>query len=390
MPVESCTHDITQQMVNWRRAIHSYPETAYTEFETAKLVADVLRNVGIEVHENIAVTGVVGVLRCGTSERSIGLRADMDALDIQELNNFSHVSKNPGKMHACGHDGHTAMLLGAAATLAGTRNFDGTVYFIFQPAEENEGGGKRMLEEGLIERFPMQEIYGMHNMPMLPIGHFAICPGPMMAGFSSFYCRVQGKGTHSSMPELGIDPLPIGMEIYDAWRSLEKFYNNQGHEIVLSSTQFHGGTAINIIPDFAEISGSVRLFSENLNTQLSADMKSVANIICKKYGAACQFEYHTLYPVLVNSPQQTTFAANIAAGLVGEENVTRDMSPLNGSEDFAYLLQAKRGAYILIGNAGDSRGGCMVHNPHYDFNDDILELGASYWTKLVEVALSAR
>ena len=371
---------IGQQMLAWRHQIHSYPETAYTEHKTSALVAEVLTKANVEVHRGIADTGVVGVLRQGSSSNSIALRADMDALHINELNDFQHRSQVPGKMHACGHDGHTAMLLGAACYLAKTKNFDGTVYFIFQPAEENEGGGLRMIEEGLFDRFPAEQIYGMHNMPLFPRGSFALRPGPMMAAFATFECVVQGKGTHSSMPESGIDPIAIAAKIVHAWGKLQSDEFEPDDRVVLTTTQFHAGDTWNVIPDTATLGGSTRCYSREISRKLEERMVQIAEKICADSGASCNFSYNRCYPPLVNSPAETRRAGDVAAMLVGEDNVSRSIDPLAGSEDFAYMLEAKPGAYILIGNAGNEHGGCMVHNPHYDFNDDILACCASQYT----------
>lgn len=379
--------DIVQQMVNWRHQIHRHPETAYTEFKTAKLVARVLRDAGIEVYQNIAVTGVVGILKSGTSKRKIALRADMDALHIQELNQVDYASTVDGKMHACGHDGHTAMLLGAAVYLASTRNLNGTIYFIFQPAEENEGGAQAMIEEGLFEKFPVDEIFGMHNMPSLPINSFSICSGPMMAAFSTFECTVEGKGTHSAMPETGLDPIPIAIKIHTAWAKFKDNFFDQTERVNLTVTQFNAGSTWNAIPDTAILKGSSRCFSEQIAKTLQENMKSIAENICVENGASCIFDFNMLYPPLINTNSQTNFAADAAASLVGEQKIERNMTAVAGSEDFAFMLKHKPGAYILIGNASDDHGGCMVHNAHYDFNDVILELGASYWITIAERSL---
>lgn len=380
--------EITSKMKLWRRQIHQYPETAYTEFETAKLVASILRDADIEVHENIAVTGVVGVLKKGDSTKSIALRADMDALDIQELNKFDYKSKIDGKMHGCGHDGHTAMLLGAAVYLAQTRLFDGTVYFIFQPAEENEGGANLMIEEGIFERFPTDEIYGLHNSPALPVGEFSICPGTMMAAFSTFECIINGKGTHSSMPETGVNPIPIAIKIHDAWAHFLKNHFEAEERVNLTVTMFNAGQELNVIPSRATLSGSTRCFDEMIGQALKTNMMNIAIDICKINGANCEFSYKSRYPSLYNSPEQTSFAVQAAESLVGKKNVTNNMEPVNGSEDFAFFLQKKKGAYILLGNLGEDHGMCMLHNPNYDFNDEILALGASYWIKLAESYLN--
>lgn len=376
--------DIVPQMVSWRRQIHRHPETAYTEFKTAELVAKILIDAGLDVHQSIAITGVVGVLRAGSSSKSIALRADMDALDIQELNTFDYRSQVHGKMHACGHDGHTAMLLGAAVYLAEHKNFDGTIYFIFQPAEENSGGAKMMMDEGLFTRFPADSIYGMHNMPGLETGQFAICSGPMMAAYATFECQIKGKGTHSSMPETGINPITIANEICIKWQSYLDNAFRPDDSVNLTVTKFNAGHEFNVIPDEANIAGSTRCFSKAINNSLSKDMLAIAKAVCQSYNAQCNFIYNSVYPSLINTFAETSFSVDVAKRLVGEENVNANLNPINGSEDFAFYLEEQKGAYILIGNSSDSYGGCMVHNPHYDFNDEIMELGACYWISLAQ------
>lgn len=378
-----------KRMRDWRHQLHKHPETAYTEFKTAKLVTGVLTDLGLEVHTDIAVTGVVGVLRRGNGGKSIALRADMDALDIQEENTFSHRSRVTGKMHACGHDGHTAMLLGAAEYLSKHGQFDGTVYFIFQPAEENEGGAAKMIEEGLFHRFPADAIYGMHNMPMLPTNNFAIRSGSMMAAFATFECVVNGTATHSSMPSTGNNAIYAATAIVDSWRDYFEKYNSDDDPFVVATTRFHAGEAWNIIPGQATVGGSTRCFTQARASELEAAMSSLVREVSAKYAVRCDFTYNHLYPPLVNSLEETNVAIRAASSLVGEENVQTNIDRIMGSEDFAYMLKEKSGAYILIGNDGDEIGGCMVHNANYDFNDDILELGANYWITLVQQFLTS-
>ena len=376
--------EIAELMKKWRHAIHRHPETAYEEFNTAKLVSSVLREQGIEIHENIATTGIVGVIRNGTSKRAVGLRADLDALDLDELNQFEHRSQVPGKMHACGHDGHTSMLLGAACHLAKERDFDGTIYVIFQPAEEIEGGAKQMIEEGLFERFPMDAVFGMHNMPMHEAGSFAICPGPMMAALALFECTITGKGMHSAMPHLAIDLIEIAMEIIKLWKTISQKDIDPLEPSVISVTQFNSGTTQNISPETAVLRGSTRCLSSGVAKTIEKRMTEIATNLCKDYGAQCHINYKQAYPALINDAKSVTFAADVAAELVGEENVSRNISPILTSEDFACMLEEKVGAYIFIGNGLGEEGGCMIHNPNYDFNDDILEIGGSYWVNLAK------
>jgi len=380
--------DIVQSMKQWRHSMHKNPETAYEEFDTAKLVSSVLKELAIEVHENIAETGVVGVLKKGNSKRSIGLRADMDALNLEEANQFDHRSQITGKMHACGHDGHTAMLLGAATYLAKEGSFDGTIYFIFQPAEEVEGGAERMIAEGLLDKFPMDAIFGMHNKPTLEAGNFAICVGPMMAAFALFECEIIGKGMHSSMPHLAIDPIKIGVELTQQWKSINYENIEPLEPSVISVTEFHSGTSHNIIPEVAILKGSARCFSKKVAETIKDEMTRIAENICEQNDATCTFYYKQAYPALVNEAELTEFVADIASHLVGEDQVNRNYKPVLGSEDFAYFLEKIPGAYIFVGNGTGEKGGCMLHNPNYDFNDDVLETGASYWAHLAQTYLS--
>jgi len=373
-------------MATWRRDIHAHPEIAFEEHRTAELVADKLRDFGIEIETGIAGTGVVGTLTKGRGNRAIGLRADLDALPIQEANEFAHKSTHAGKMHACGHDGHTTMLLGAAKHLAEHGEFEGTVYFIFQPAEENEGGGRAMVEAGLFDRYPMEAVYGMHNIPGMPVGTFAIKPGPMMAAFDIFELVVTGKGGHAAMPHLTIDPIVVGTKIVEAYQSIVSRSIDPQDPVVLSVTQFHAGDAYNVIPNEVSISGCTRCFLPRVQAKLEVEMKLVAEEICRAYGATCKFKYERRYPPTVNSELEAHLAGSVAAELVGANQVNLNPKPAMGSEDFAYMLLEKPGAYIWIGN-GDGEGSCMVHNPGYDFNDEILPIGATWWVKLAETSL---
>ena len=381
------------QMQAWRRDIHAHPETAFEEVRTAAVVAEKLTQFGFdEVHTEIATTGVVGVLHAGSAPagnqaRAIGLRADMDALDVSEKNTFEHRSTHQGKMHACGHDGHTTMLLGAAKHLADTRRFDGTIYFIFQPAEENEGGGEAMVKAGLFERFPLQGVYGMHNWPGLEVGRMAVRAGPMLAAFDLFEIVVTGKGAHAAMPHLGIDPVVAASHVVTALQTISSRTVDPLLSAVITVTQFHGGDTWNVIPETVVLRGTGRSFHPEVRDQLEARVTSIAERIAQAYGATAEVRYMRRYPATVNSEAETATAATVAEQVVGAENLDRDPSPSMGSEDFAYLLQEKPGCYILLGN-GPGEGGCTLHNPHYDFNDDALAIGASYWTRLAEHCLA--
>lgn len=387
MKTIAAIENFQNEMQNWRRDIHAHPEIAFEEHRTAKIVAEKLIEFGLDVETGIAGTGVVGTLKKGRGNRAIGLRADLDALLIQETNEFEHKSQNPGKMHACGHDGHTCMLLGAAKYLAEQGEFEGTVHFIFQPAEENEGGGRAMVEAGLFDNFPVEAVYGMHNIPGMPIGTFAIKPGPMMAAFDIFKVKITGRGGHAAMPQFAIDPIVVGGQIVEAYQTIVSRFIDPQEPAVISVTQFHGGDAFNVIPNDVEISGCTRCFSPKVQARLESQMRQMAQDICRTFGATCEFTYERRYPPTINSEDEALLAGDVAASIVGDERVNRNPRPAMGSEDFAYMLQEKPGSYIWIGN-GDGEGSCMVHNPGYDFNDDILPLGATYWTRLVEKSLA--
>lgn len=380
----SISSELTEQMRTWRHEIHQHPETAYEEFKTAALVAKVLESVGIEVHTGLAETGVVGVLKKGTSNRSIGLRADMDALDILEENDLDYCSQVTGKMHACGHDGHTAMLLGAAVHLANNVEFDGTVVFIFQPAEEVRGGALKMLQEGLFEKFPVDMVFGLHNMPGIATGQFAICEGPLMASFAHFECEIFGKGGHSSAPHLNIDPVAIGADLIQQWQLIVPQKISSAERAVIATTEFHAGTAFNICPETAILRGSCRALSNDVAKLIAEQMKQTAERVCAQHGATCRLDYHQAYPVLVNHKEGVELALSAAKAVVGDANVIDNQEASMGSEDFAEFLLECPGAYIFLGNGVESRGGCMIHNPGYDFNDENLPIGARYWSMLVE------
>ena len=387
MPVINRIADFQADMLAWRRDIHAHPETAFEERRTAETVAKLLGSFGISVATGIAKTGVIGTLQGGRGEgRAIALRADMDALPIAEKNGFAHASTHHGRMHACGHDGHTAMLLGAARYLAETRNFAGTVHFIFQPAEENEGGARLMVEEGVFERYPVAAVYGMHNWPGLPAGQFAIRPGPMMAAFDIFEIAVAGRGAHAAMPHLGVDPVVAAAQIVGGLQTIASRNVNPLDGAVVSVTQIHGGDTWNVIPDEVVLRGTTRSFDPGVRDALEPAIRRVADGVCAALGAAATVRYERRYPPTVNSPAETEIAAATAAALVGGDNVRRDLLQSMGAEDFACFLEQKPGAYIWIGNGADP-GEAMLHNPHYDFNDEILALGASYWARLAETVL---
>jgi len=381
-------HDIVafhDDLLAWRRDLHRHPETAFEEHRTAGLVAERLDSFGLEVHTGLAGTGVVGRLTAGSGNRAIGLRADLDALPIAELNDFDHRSTHEGRMHACGHDGHTTMLLGAARYLADTRGFDGTVYFIFQPAEENEGGGRVMVEEGLFERFPVEAVFGMHNWPGMAAGSFAVRPGPMMAAFDIFELTVQGRGAHAAMPHMGVDPVVVAAEIVTALQSIASRTTNPLDAVVVSVTQIHAGDTWNVLPDRVVLRGTTRSFRSEVQDGLQPAIRRLADGICAAHGASHTLTYERRYPATVNSADEAELAARAAATVAGE--VDRTPTPSMGSEDFAFMLQARPGAHIWLGN-GPGEGGCVLHNPHYDFNDAILPVGASYWATLVEQVLA--
>jgi amidohydrolase len=388
MPIINRIADFHADLATWRHEIHAHPETAFEEKRTADFVAARLKEFGIEVHRGLAGTGVVGTLKGSRpGSRAIALRADMDALHIHERNGHDYVSQNPGKMHACGHDGHTTMLLGAARYLAETRNFAGTVHFVFQPAEENEGGGRVMVADGLFDKFPVEAVYGMHNWPGMPVGTFAMRAGPMMASFDIFEITVRGKGTHAALPHLGHDPMIAAAHIVTALQTLVSRNTHPLESAVVSVTQIHGGDTWNVIPDEAVLRGTVRTFKTELQDAIEAGIRRVATGIASALGTSAEVRYERRYPPTVNSEKETEIAAAIAADVVGDANVNRSLLPTMGSEDFAFMLRAKPGCYVFIGNGtGDKAVG--LHNPHYDFNDEILPIGASYWARLVERTLA--
>jgi hippurate hydrolase len=388
MPIVNRIADLHADMTRWRRDLHAHPETAFEEKRTSAFVAARLADFGIEVHRGLAGTGVVGTLRgAAHGDRAIALRADMDALDIHERNGFSHASAHPGKMHACGHDGHTAMLLGAARYLAETRNFAGTVHFIFQPAEENEGGGRVMVEEGLFEKFPVEAVYGMHNWPGLPVGRFAVRPGPMMASFDLVEITVPGKGAHAAMPHLAVDPVVAAAQLVLALQTIVSRSIHPLDSAVVSVTQLHGGDTWNVIPEEIVLRGTARAFKTEVQDVVEAAIRRIAAGVAQATGAQIAVRYERRYPATVNSDEETEIAAAAAAEIAGADNVDRDPRPTMGAEDFAFMLREKPGCYLFIGNGAGSKV-AGLHNPHYDFNDEILPVGASYWARLVERELA--
>ena len=373
-----------------RRDIHAHPETAFEEFRTSDIVASKLESFGLPVHRGLATTGVVGTLSVGDSNRSIGLRADMDALDILEENTFAHTSTIDGKMHACGYDGHTAMLLGAAKYLSETRNFNGTVHFIFQPAEENVAGGRVMVEDGLFELFPVEAVYGMHNFPGMPVGNFGMQAGPSMASADMFYITITGKGSHGAFPHQGVDPIVTGAEIVMALQRIVSRTLSPNDIGVVTVTQFHAGRTMNVIPEAAEIMGTCRALNTEVQDRIEARMGEVIAGICAAHGLSFTFDYQRRYPVLINTEEETSKAARAAIAVAGSENVNTQLPPTMGAEDFAWMLQDNPGCYIRVGNGQGEDGGCVVHNPNYDFNDDAFAWGASYWATLVEQELGSQ
>jgi amidohydrolase len=387
MPIKDEIAAFADEMGAWRRDIHAHPETAFEETRTSDIVAERLASFGMEVHRGLAITGVVGSLTVGNSNRAIGLRADLDALDVLEENTFDHVSTLPGKMHACGHDGHTAMLLGAAKYLSETRRFNGTVRFIFQPAEENEAGGRVMCEEGLFELFPVEAVYGMHNQPGLPLGKFGVRVGSAMASADMFTITITGKGSHAAHPHHGADPILTGAEMVTAFQRVVSRSVNPTDAAVISVTQFHAGTTMNVIPETVTIKGTCRALNPVVQDTIEARMNQIVTGIAQAHGLSASIDYDRRYPVLINTEEETAHSARAAIAVVGADNVSTDHPPTMGSEDFAWMLQERPGCYLRVGNGEGEDGGCVVHNSNYDFNDKAAVYGASYWAELVEQQL---
>ena len=387
MPIIEAIAAFHDEMTALRRDIHAHPELGFEESRTSDIVADKLDSFGVEVHRGLGKTGVIGRLRVGNSPRTIGLRADMDCLPIEEANSFAHRSTNKGRMHACGHDGHTAMLLGAARYLAQTRNFDGTVHFIFQPAEEGLGGAAAMIKDGLFDEFPCDVLFGMHNSPGVGVGKFEIRTGAMMAGGAFFDIAIKGTGAHGARPESGIDPVLVGSHITTALQSIVARNMRPQDTVVVSVTQIHAGDAYNVIPERAYLRGTVRCFSNRAMASVEERMRRIAEGVAAGFGAAAELDFRVLFPPLVNDADETRFIADCAAELVGEDNVNRHSGLIMASEDFSQMLEKVPGAFIRIGN-GDGEGACMVHNPGYDFNDAAIPYGSSLFARLVEKRLA--
>ena len=369
-------------MRSWRHHIHAHPETAFEEKATSAFVADKLRAFGLEVHTGLAGTGVVGVLRHGRSKDAVGLRADLDALHIHEKSGVAHASKTEGKMHACGHDGHTTMLLGAARGMAQRKRFDGTAYFIFQPAEENEGGGRVMVQEGLFERFPMKAVYGMHNWPELPVGSIALREGPLMGAYDIFEIVAIGRGGHAAMPHLGRDPMPFAAHVINALQTIVARNLHPLESGVVSVTQVHGGDTWNVIPEEVVLRGTARSFDGQVQDLIEHRIRTIVAGVAAMFEMSATVRYERRYPATVNAATETGHALAAASAVVGAANVDADPTPNMGSEDFAFMLNAKPGCYVWLG-AGRGPNTPNVHNPHYDFNDDALPIGTSYWVTLV-------
>ena len=387
MKIEPLIAAAAAELTALRRDIHAHPELGFEEERTSTIVAQKLKEWGCEVTTGIGKTGVVGTIRVGNNPRAIGLRADMDALPMDELNTFDHRSQHKGRMHACGHDGHTAMLLGAAKYLAATRNFDGTVHLIFQPAEEGRGGAEAMVKDGLFEKFPCEIIFGMHNRPKLDVGKFAIRSGPQMAGGGLFDIHITGKGAHGARPETGIDPVIIATQIISALQSVVSRNVAPLDSAVISVTQMHSGDAYNVIPQEAVLRGTIRAFKKETMALIKERIETISSGIAQTLGGSAKADVRIAFPPLVNDKDAVKFIADVAAEIVGPENMNREGPFVMASEDFSYMLEQVPGAFINIGNGG-GEGGCEVHNPSYDFNDEALTLGSTLWARVVEKRLA--
>ncbi len=375
--------DYQAELSSIRQDIHMHPETAFEEVRTSDIVAKKLAEYGCEVHRGLAKTGVVGTLRRGNATRSIGLRADMDALPIQERNTFAHASKNKNKMHACGHDGHTTMLLGAARYLAETKNFNGTIHFIFQPAEEGLGGGRVMVEEGLFQKFPCDGVFAMHNVPGLPVGHMAVRAGTLLASSDSWTIKVRAKGSHGAMPHQGNDPFVIGCQIVMALQTIASRNVDPLDSVVVSVGFMKGGDTFNVIPDEVTIGGTARALVPHVQDMIEKRLGEIARGVASAYGATIEYKYDRRYPPTINHADETDFATKVAEEVCGKGNVKCDIPPVMGGEDFSFMLQKVPGAMLWLGN-GPGEGNCVLHNPNYDFNNEAIPVGVSFLARLAE------
>ena len=385
MPIVNRIAEYQDELTAWRRHLHERPELGFEEHETAAFVAEKLRAFGCdEVHTGFARTGVVAVIRGGSGGRTIGLRADMDALPIEEASGAAWTSRHPGRMHACGHDGHTTMLLGAARYLAETRNFDGTAYLIFQPAEEGGGGGRTMVEDGLFERFPAEQVFGLHNWPYAPLGTFAMCTGPAMAASDELTIMIQGVGCHAAWPQNGRDPIVAASHVIQAIQSVVAREVDPLDNAVISITRVQGGDAYNVVPERVELWGTIRTFREATRTRLIRRIEEVVQGVGLAQGITGSVKVSAGYPATINTAREAQLGADAAAEIVGDAKVDRAPEPCMGSEDFAFMLNRRPGSYIWMGTGSDARPSHQLHSPHYDFNDDAIPLGVSYWVRLVE------
>ncbi len=372
------------QLTQWRHELHQIPEIAFNEHQTANYVEQKLKSFGLNIHPRMAGTAVIASISAGDANKTIALRADLDALPIEEKTQLSYHSKNKGMMHACGHDGHTAMLLGAAQYLSEQQNFNGTVYFVFQPAEENEGGGRKLVEEGFFKKYPIDAIYGMHNWPSLALGQFAIRSGPVMAAYDVFEITIAGKGGHAAAPQHSIDPIVIAAQLVSAIQTISSRQQNPQEAVVISVTRIHAGDSYNVIPETAHLSGTVRTLNPLVQDNIIKQLTQMSHSICAAYGATVTIDYQKRYPSTINSEQETQQAMLAAMDLVGSDNIIANCPPSMGSEDFSFLLNETKGCYISIGN-GES---ASLHNPYYEFNDKVLVLGVSYWIRLTQMQLT--
>jgi hippurate hydrolase len=387
MELDTLLPELHEKIAGVRRDIHAHPELAFNEHRTADVVADYLTRLGLEVHRGLAGTGVVAKISAGRSARAIGLRADMDALPLKELNTFSHHSTIDGKMHACGHDGHTAMLLGAAEALSRTRNFDGTVYLIFQPAEEHEGGGRVMVEEGLFDKFSMEMVFGLHNWPGMEPGTMSVIEGPVMAGTDRFEMTVTGRGGHAAMPHQANDAIVAAATLITNLQTLVSRNTDPQEATVVSVTRIHAGHADNILPNSVVLGGTVRSLKPELKDAMEAGVRRICAGVEAMFGVKVDIVYSYGYPPTINAKQATDHARAVAAKIVGQDKLLTHLKPSMGAEDFAYMAAVKPSCYVWLGN-GLGEGGCMLHSPHYDFNDAVIPTGIRYWVTLAETILS--